>query len=132
MNHTTLGNRIVQQRKALGMTQADLAAKMNVTDKAVSKWERDLSCPDISSLGTLADVLNLSLEELMQTQKHVPAANRISEIADTALKGVSMAMGIAVTVLTLLNALAPRDGMLMLAIGLTCLGIRSFSNGKDA
>ena len=39
-----VGERIRGLRMALGMTQSDLAEKMNVTDKAVSKWERGLSC----------------------------------------------------------------------------------------
>lgn len=42
---------------------------MGVTDKAVSKWERDLSCPDINSLPTLAALLNVSVDELMQLKK---------------------------------------------------------------
>ena len=41
---------IAELRKQQGMTQMELAGKMGVTDKAVSKWERDLSCPDINSL----------------------------------------------------------------------------------
>ena len=39
----TLGTMIAELRKAKGMTQLELAEKMNITDKAVSKWERDLS-----------------------------------------------------------------------------------------
>ena len=46
----TLGMLISETRKQKGMTQLELAEKMGVTDKAVSKWERDLSCPDVSSL----------------------------------------------------------------------------------
>lgn len=50
MKKQTLGEMIAALRKEQGLTQAALAEKMNVTDKAVSKWERDLSCPDINSL----------------------------------------------------------------------------------
>ena len=49
----TMGMLIASLRKAQGMTQAELAERMQVTDKAVSKWERDLSCPDIQSLPKL-------------------------------------------------------------------------------
>ena len=62
----TMGMLIASLRKAQGMTQAELAERMQVTDKAVSKWERDLSCPDIQSLPKLAEVLQVSAEELLQ------------------------------------------------------------------
>ena len=65
----TLGTMIAELRKQHGMTQLELAEKMGVTDKAVSKWERDLSCPDINSLPNLAEILGVSVEELMQTKK---------------------------------------------------------------
>lgn len=61
-----MGMLIASLRKAQGMTQAELAERMQVTDKAVSKWERDLSCPDIQSLPKLAEVLQVSAEELLQ------------------------------------------------------------------
>lgn len=62
----TLGMMIAELRKEKGMTQLELAEKMGVTDKAVSKWERDLSCPDINSLPNLAEILGVSVDELMQ------------------------------------------------------------------
>lgn len=68
----TLGRLISETRKAKGMTQLELAQKLNVTDKAVSKWERDLSCPDVNFLPQLAEVLGLTLEELMQGQVRTP------------------------------------------------------------
>ena len=46
----SIGETIANLRKQKGMTQSELAEKMNVTDKAVSKWERDLSCPDINTI----------------------------------------------------------------------------------
>lgn len=69
----TLGQLIAALRKEKGMTQAELAGQMGVTDKAVSKWERDLSCPDVSSLPLLAEVLGVSLDELMQVKKEQKA-----------------------------------------------------------
>ena len=65
----TLGTMIAELRKNNGMTQAELAEKMNVTDKAVSKWERDLSCPDVSSFPRLAEVLGVTVDELMLGRK---------------------------------------------------------------
>lgn len=65
MDKTQLGAFIAQNRKALGLTQKDLASKLYVTDKAVSKWERGLSYPDVTLLEPLADIFHLSLTELV-------------------------------------------------------------------
>ena len=70
----TLGGRIARLRKEKGMTQLELADRMGVTDKAVSKWERDVSCPDIASMPRLAEVLGTTVDELMQARRGCPAA----------------------------------------------------------
>ena len=59
------GKYIRALRTEHGMTQAALAAKLHVTDKAVSKWERDLSYPDISLFPRLAEILGVSVSELI-------------------------------------------------------------------
>ena len=77
MKKQTLGAAIAALRKEKGMTQLELAEQMGVTDKAVSKWERDLSCPDVSSLPKLAQILGVSVDELMHNraaQKEEPNA----------------------------------------------------------
>ena len=127
----TLGTMIAELRKQHGMTQLELAEKMGVTDKAVSKWERDLSCPDINSIPNLAEILGVSVEELMQVKKTAEApAGKAGEILEIAPKAVAMAMGIAVTVLTILNALDVKSGMVMLGIGLACAGISLMNDKK--
>ena len=65
MNKQTFGNMIATLRKEHGMTQLELAEKVGVTDKAVSKWERDLSYPDVNSIPKLAEIFNVSVDELM-------------------------------------------------------------------
>ncbi|WP_019320496.1 helix-turn-helix domain-containing protein [Streptococcus mutans] len=50
------------------MTQLELAEKMRVTDKAVSKWERDLSFPNINSIPKLAEIFEVSVDDLMQVK----------------------------------------------------------------
>ena len=120
----TLGTMIAELRKQHGMTQLELAEKRGVTDKAVSKWERDLSCPDINSIPSLAEILGVSVEELMQVKKEAEApVSKVAEIMEIAPKAVAMAMGIAVTALTILNELDAKSGMVMLGIGLACVGI---------
>lgn len=61
----TLGKRIVQNRKRLMLTQDQLAEKLGVTAQAVSKWENDQSCPDITMLPKLAEIFGISTDELL-------------------------------------------------------------------
>ena len=60
---------ILEARKKLNMTQKDLADKLYVSDKAVSKWERGLCFPDISVLIPLTEILNISLYDLLRGKK---------------------------------------------------------------
>lgn len=69
MDNQKLGIFITELRKEKGLTQAQLAQKLNVTDKAVSKWERGVGFPDIKLLEPLADVLDISLLELMKSER---------------------------------------------------------------
>jgi transcriptional regulator with XRE-family HTH domain len=127
----TLGTMIAELRKQHGMTQLELAEKMGVTDKAVSKWERDLSCPDINSIPNLAQILGVSVEELMQIKKEADApVSKVAQILEIAPKAIAMAMGVAVTALTILNALDVKSGMVMLGIGLACVGISLMGEKK--
>ena len=126
MRKQTFGAMIATMRKENGMTQLELAEKMGVTDKAVSKWERDLSFPDINSIPKLADVFNVTVDELMQVKadtKENTEYNKISEIVNIALKGVALAMGIAVVVLSFIGNIEIKEAVSMLGIGLTCLAL---------
>ena len=69
---STLGKRIIENRKRLGMTQDQLAEKLGITAQAVSKWENDLSCPDISILPKLADIFGITTDELLGRQPEIP------------------------------------------------------------
>lgn len=68
----TIGKRIMQNRKRMGLTQDQLAEKLGVTAQAVSKWENDQSCPDISILGTLADIFGISTDALLGRTEDMP------------------------------------------------------------
>ena len=61
----TIGSRIAQKRKTLGMTQESLAAQLGISSQAVSKWENDISAPDIALLPALAKALNCTTDELL-------------------------------------------------------------------
>ena len=71
MDANKFGCFVADRRKELHMTQKDLAAKIHVTDKAVSKWERGLGLPDINTIEDLADALNVSITELMRSEMDV-------------------------------------------------------------
>lgn len=114
------------------MTQLQLVEKMCVTDKAVSKWERDLSYPDINSISKLAEIFDLSVDELIQIKKDLKVpANKLSEITKIAPNAIALAMGIAVIVLALLDELPVSSGMIMLGIGLSCVGISFINQNKQ-
>ena len=134
MKKQTLGVMIASIRKERGMTQLELAEKMGVTDKAVSKWERDLSCPDVSSIPQLAEILGVSVDELMQVKditKETSSQDNIKGIIDTAFKGVGLAMGIAVAVLSFLNQIEVKSAIGMLGLGLACLAISALQKKSD-
>ena len=61
MDAKMFGAFLAQVRRAQGLTQAELAEQLHVTDKAVSRWERGVGLPDINTLEPLADALGLSL-----------------------------------------------------------------------
>lgn len=65
----TLGERISELRKNKNMTQEDLAIKMGVSPQAVSKWENDVSCPDINTLPKLAKILDISVDRLLSDEE---------------------------------------------------------------
>ncbi|MPM15862.1 hypothetical protein SDC9_62236 [bioreactor metagenome] len=126
MKKQTLGSMITSLRKENGMTQLELAEKMSVTDKAVSKWERDLSCPDVNSLPKLAEIFGISVDELMQIKSAAQLDDNkksISDVITLIFKAVSLAMGISVVVLSILKEIDLYSGFTMLGIGLTCAGI---------
>lgn len=61
----TFGQRFQRLRKNAGLTQEDVASKLNITPQAVSKWENDISAPDISILVEISDILGVTLNELL-------------------------------------------------------------------
>lgn len=70
----TLGERIAYYRKAANMTQAELAEACSVTAQAVSKWENDLTAPDISLIPKLAELFHITTDELLGVSKQTVTA----------------------------------------------------------
>ena len=69
MNPQEFGAFVQTRRRELGLTQSELAQKLNVTAKAVSRWERGVGFPDIHLLEPLAEALQITLIELMRSRK---------------------------------------------------------------
>ena len=125
MTNKSMAEVISSRRKELGMTQKDLAEKLNITDKAVSKWERGIACPDTAAIPKLAQMLGISLEELMDAEPaRKPGGEKAEQVLEVVLKAIPMAMGIAVMVLAILGELDMQSGFSMLGIGLACLAVR--------
>ena len=132
MSKKTMGEIICNRRKELGLTQRELAEKLNVTDKAVSKWERDLSCPDINTIPRVAEELNISLEELMNAKPRAENGHRgAGYLMGIILKAVPLAMGVAVVVAAVLGQLSTNSGFIMLGIGLFCVGADRLEKKKE-
>lgn len=85
MDSGKMGQFIAKMRKENNMTQKALAEKLHVTDKAVSKWERGLSYPDISLLTSIADTLGVTAGELLNGQKSENVSEEIKSTVDNAL-----------------------------------------------
>lgn len=128
MNAKILGNCIAARRKELGMTQANLAEKIHVTDKAVSRWERGVGLPDIDNLEALAKALGVSLVSLMRgktcDEKHISIQDveelvtntiKISKETSKLKKGFwGSILGIFGIIIVLLCILLLRDGKIVM------------------
>ena len=136
MTARSFGATIAALRKQKGMTQLELAHQMGVTDKAVSKWERDLSFPDVASLPKLAEVLDTSVDELLevksaaQEEPDAPTA-KVPALVELVLKAVALAMGVGVTALTIMDEIEPRHAFCLLGIGLACLALVQLSHTDE-
>jgi transcriptional regulator with XRE-family HTH domain len=69
----TIGKRIAHLRKEKGLTQEELAGHMGISPQAVSKWENDQTCPDISALPKLSKLLGVTVDELLEGKSETPA-----------------------------------------------------------
>lgn len=86
-----IGTNIALQRKHCGLTQAGLAEKLNYSDKAVSKWERGESMPDILTLMQLAEQFEISVGDLLEDPNQLPGnpgklEKAMTQVSEKALK----------------------------------------------
>ena len=128
MNKQSLGMMITSLRKEKQMTQLELANLTGVTDKAVSKWERDICYPDVNSLPKLADIFGISVDELMKCKIEAKSEKmNINAMVQMIFKAVSLAMGVGVAVLSIITEIDIRQAIFMLAIAVALLAITSLN-----
>lgn len=75
----TIANNITELRKASQLTQLELAERLNYSDKAISKWERAESIPDVVVLKQIADIFGVTVDYLLQEEHNEHAVERVSE-----------------------------------------------------
>ncbi len=75
MEKKTIGSFIAVLRKAAGMTQRELAERLCVSDKSVSRWERDECAPDLSLIPVIAEIFGVTSDELLRGERRAPPAN---------------------------------------------------------
>ncbi len=138
MNDKKMGDLIAELRKQKNMTQKDLADLLNVTDKAVSKWERGISCPDIAAIPLLAQTLGITSEELLNIQKEeIPAEakeplKKIKVLIPLILTAVGLAMGISTLVNSILEKADTHSSVTTLSIGLICISLVLLIKHRDS
>lgn len=126
MTKESMGMIIASKRKEKAMTQLELSSLLGVTDKAVSKWERDLSLPDTNTIPKLAEILDIRLEDLMQTsvkKENLKSKTDTQTTIRLVLRAIPLAMGVAVIVLSILGKLEMKEAITLLAVGVTSLAI---------
>lgn len=80
MDNAKIGSLIAELRKKQGLTQQQLADKLNLSNKTISKWESGSGSPDISNLSVLAEALGISVDELLKGEVSKPASGKNLDI----------------------------------------------------
>ena len=90
MNQDKMGKFIAERRKAVNLTQRSLSEKLNVNEKTVSKWERGINAPDISLLTKLAEILEVTVYELLSGEKEADTnkATNINNDKQITIEGI--------------------------------------------
>ena len=139
MQDVTFGDVIYGLRKERGLTQQQLANKLKITDKAVSKWERGLSLPDVSLIKKIANVLDVDSSYLLSycdtdtddtvtyVEERTVTSNKVDaqESFNNACLVLGMVMGAMVVILNFANVITPGNATSLLGVGLfsLCLAI---------
>jgi transcriptional regulator with XRE-family HTH domain len=143
VDNVKFGCFISELRKEKGWTQLELAEKIHVTDKAVSKWERGVGFPDIKLIEPLADALDVSLVEIMLSRKNPSSDSMHDDYSDSLSKIIDVAeyqrkierkneticgaiIVILISLIFLFDSLKP-EGMVMILLPFVILGLGIFA-----
>lgn len=120
----TIAKNITELRRKQGMTQADLARTLNYSDKAVSKWERRESMPDITVLKSIADHFGVTVDYLLQPEHHEEEERlRKKQITDIRLRrnhsiitcmGITVVWLLALIAFVIIKTIAPKTWLSLL------------------
>ena len=106
MDLEKIGKMILECRLEKGMTQAELAEKVGVSDKTISKWEKGNSLPKVSVFVNLADALGISVSELASCERKEPELTKNESESKKKLSILWLILaGILITILTLITIL---------------------------
>ena len=127
MERKSIGQFIAALRKSRGYTQAQLAEKLNVSDKAISRWERDESAPDLALIPVIAEIFEVTSDEILRGEKLGAEEPRSSErpkkqmerlLSDAKTKfQVRSILSLGIGVIGLLAAMLCNYGLLRARIG---------------
>lgn len=118
MEHKTIGKFITTLRKANGLTQKELAEQLNVSDKTVSRWERDEGAPDLSLIPVIAELFGVTCDELLRGERR-PPEERGPAVQEDAAASKSEKMRRRL----LRQTLSQYQNRTCIAIGLSVLGL---------
>ena len=118
MEKKTIGGFIAALRKANGMTQKELAERLNVSDKTVSRWERDDGAPDLSAIPVIAEVFGVTCDELLRGERKSPTERaEMTEEAETSPKAEKQRQRL------LKSALSQYQNQTLIAMGVAVVGV---------
>ena len=118
MEKKTIGGFIAALRKANGMTQKDLAERLNVSDKTVSRWERDDGAPDPAAIPAIAEIFGVTCDELLRGERKSPEERTaVSEENEATPKGEKQRQRL------LKSTLSQYKNQTYIAMGITVVGM---------
>jgi len=118
MEKKTIGGFIAALRKANGMTQKDLAERLNVSDKTVSRWERDDGAPDLAAIPAIAEIFGVTCDELLRGERKSPTERaEVTEETETTPKAEKQRQRL------LKSTLSQYKNRTYIAMGVTVVGM---------